>query len=644
MRDGDGSIANFYTPYAVAVDAAGNVFVADYNNHRIRKIDTTGNVTTIAGNGIAGMANGPAHTASFNAPTGIAVDAFGNVFVADYNNHRIRKIDTTGNVTTYAGTGTLGYVNGDALTTARLRNPHGLATDTQGNLYIAEYGNSVIRKVDTLGNVTTFAGTNTAGFLDGPAATAQFNYPRGLVVASNGDVYVADTNNHRIRKIDTTGNVTTIAGIGTAGNTNGIGSSARFYYPYDLAVTSAGYLYVADNNYNSIRRVHLNGTTYDVILYAGGSSSTGDFIDANGTAARFNTPTGIKSDSSGFLYIADSENHRIRKIDLQAKVTTYAGRGFFRGFTNGSSTLARFNNPQGMAYDSSGNLYIADTGNHVIRRVDAITGNVSTFVGTGTAGFFDGPRLQARLNSPTALVFDASGNLFIADSSNYRIRKLDTNGDVTTFAGGTSSGVTDGSLTNARFSSSVTHLLFDNVGNLYVCDSSNHRIRMITPAGVVSTLAGTTGGFLDGIGTGARLYYPRALAIGPNGNLYVADQYNDRIRMVNLGVTNFAQVTTVAGGTAGLIDGPAATARFRDPGGLAFDANGNLFIGERTNYRLRKLDTTGNVTSVGGDSRAGFRDGIDVNAFLNYPLHLIFAPNGDLLFTDYTNAVIRRLR
>ena len=588
------------------------------------------------------MLNGPAHTAAFNQPTGIAVDSFGHVYVADYGNHRIRKIDaTTGNVTTLAGDGTAGNVNGLG-TAARLRNPHGLAIDSLNNLYVAELGNHLIRKIDTAtGQTSTYAGMGTSGFLDGPAATARFASPRGVDVDTQGNVYVADTANHRIRKIETNGNVITLAGTGSIGTTNGAGNVARFYNPYDLTVTFSGDIYVADQVYNSIRRID---TQNNVTLYAGGTSSTGDFVDANSTTARFNNPSGIKRDSSGFLYIADAGNHRIRRIDLQANVTTYSGRGFFRGATNGSSLLSRFNNPQGMAYDSQGNLYIADTGNHRIRMVDT-QGNVTTFAGTGTAGLFEGPRLQARFSSPTALVFDTNGNLFITDASNFRVRMIDPTGEVTTFAGGTSTGTADGAATDARFSSSMTEIIRDNQNNLYITDRGNHRIRVITPAGIVSTLAGSTSGFLNALGTAARFNGPRGLAIGPNGNLYVADESNNRIRMISLAPGDYGNVTTAVGsGTQGLLDGPAATARFNSPMGIAIDNNGNLFIADRLNYRLRKLDTNGNVTSVGGDSRAGFRDGIGPDAFLNYPFHLIFSPSGDLLFSDYTNAVIRRLR
>jgi len=292
-----------------AVDSSGNVYVADYFNHRIRKITPAGNVTTLAGSGTAGFADGLGASAQFNAPSGIAVDSAGNVYVADDLNHRIRKITPAGNVTTLAGSGTQGSADGLGAS-ASFTQPSGIAVDSAGNVYVAEYRNDRIRKITPAGNVTTLAGS-TPGFADGLGASAQFFGPMDVAVDSAGNVYVADTRNHRIRKITPAGNVTTLAGSGTAGFADGLGASAQFSTPNSVAVDSAGNVYVADNQNNRIRRITPAG---NVTTIAG--SGTAGFANGLGASARFNRLNGVAVDSTGNVYVADFNNSRIGKIEI----------------------------------------------------------------------------------------------------------------------------------------------------------------------------------------------------------------------------------------------------------------------------------------------------------------------------------------
>ena len=304
--NGDAATARFYYPYAVAVDNAGCVYVADYANHRIRKIGVDGLVTTLAGSGVAGFLDGTGVGARFNFPSGVAVDASGNVYVADSGNQRIRKIAPDGAVVTLAGSGTLGFADGSAAS-ARFANPTGVAVDRAGNIYVGDSGNQRIRKIALHGVVSTVAGSGTNGFADGLAGVAQFSGPSGVAVDGAGTVYVADYENNRIRKITAEGMVGTVAGSGTNGYAEGVAGLAMFSGPSGVAVDGDGTVYVCDSRNNRIRRVSPDG---DVRTVAG--SGFRGAVDGAGPLASFSTPTGIAVDGAGDLHIVES--HQIRKV------------------------------------------------------------------------------------------------------------------------------------------------------------------------------------------------------------------------------------------------------------------------------------------------------------------------------------------
>ena len=297
----------FYNPTGVTVDSSGNLYVSDTSNHRIRKITPDGIVSTFSGSS-AGFVDGQVTVAKFNNPNGITIDSSGNLYIADRNNNRIRKIDTSGNVTTIAGS-TYGFADGQG-TNAKFAYPRGITIDSSGNLYVTDSNNHRIRKITPDGIVSTFSGSS-AGFADGQGTVAKFNLPVGITIDSSGNLYVSDTSNHVIRKISPSGSVSTVAGFGTLGSTDGQGGSARFTNPQGVAIDNSGNLYVADTGNHKIRKID---TSKNVTTIAG--SGTAGFADGQGTVAKFNGPIGITIDSSGILYIGDYNNNKIRKIGL----------------------------------------------------------------------------------------------------------------------------------------------------------------------------------------------------------------------------------------------------------------------------------------------------------------------------------------
>jgi serine/threonine protein kinase, bacterial len=305
-------------------------------------------VSTLAGSGTKGYVDGTGATAQFATPTGLAVDATGNVYVADYNNNKIRKINPTGNVTTLAGSGIFGYKDGQG-TEAQFMYLNGLVTDVKGNVYVADLGNYRIRKITPNGEVSTFAGSGVVGLADGQGLNAQFSGPAGLTIDLNGNLYVTDS--QRIRKITPDGVVSTIAGSGIAGYVDGPGNSAKFFNPGGIAIDVSGNLFVMDSDNSKVRKISATGEVSTL------SGSDRGFADGVGLDAKFNTASSLTIDAQGYLFVADSYNHRIRKITSTGVVSTFSGS--VSGFSDGDISTALFKYPDVIASDINGNLYVS---------------------------------------------------------------------------------------------------------------------------------------------------------------------------------------------------------------------------------------------------------------------------------------------
>ncbi len=654
--------AGLFLPYSIAIDGSGNKFIVGADAQVVFKVNAAGLLTVVAGNGLPGYSGdgGPATSASLNYPTGLAVDGPGNLFISDYGNDRVRRVDAaTGIITTVAGTGSPippygvgGNGDGGPATDAYLNFPDAVAIDGHGNLFIADTLNYVIRKVDaTTQIITTVAGNGNYGFSgdNGPATSASLTTPLAVTVDGSGNLFINDIS--RIRRVDAaTHIITTVAGNGMLGfsGDNGPATNASLAYPGFLALDARGNLFIADTDNFRIRRV--DAATHIITTVAG--NGTPAFSGDNGPAtnATLNYPQAVGVDDSGNLFIADTFNSRLRRVDAGTQViATVAGNG--TPGDNGPATNASLWFPQAVAVDGSGNLFIADTSNFRIRRVDATTRFITTVAGNGQYGFSgdNGPATSASLSYAFAVALDGSGNLFIADTFNSRIRRVDAATQVITTVAGNGWGGFGGDNGPAT-SANINHpygIAVDASGNLFIADTYNQRIRRVDAATqIITTVAGGGSGGDGGPATSASFIYPQGVAVDGSGNLFIADTGNWRIRKVN---ANTAIITTIAGGGSTVFyaaGGPATSAQLPYPEGLAVDASGNVYFADAWVNGVYRLDaSTGFLFMAAGNGEYGFGGdgGLATQATLASPGDVTLGPAGNLLIADTNNNRIRRV-
>jgi len=635
--DGTGSAAAFNDPCHVTSDGT-NLYVTDQYNHTVRRVEiATGAVTTIAGSpGLAGNVDGIGAAARFYDPVGITTDGT-NLYVTDYDWHVIRKIViATGQVTTIAGSvGTAGSADGVG-SAARFKNPRNVCL-VGSNLYVADGGNNTIRRIDVTSNtVSTFAGTaGITGAADGTGATASFNVP-GSMVSDGSNLYLTDFANNTIRKIVlASAQVSTLAGAaGVQGFANGTGTAATFSGP--SGITSDGSsLYVADYGNSSIRKVEI---ATGVVTTQAGTGTVG-FSDGTAGAATFCRPTGITLSGSS-LFVVDNGNSVIRRVDLAAgSVSTLAGTA---ASTDGTASAARFYSPTGVTTDGT-SLFVAEQNNHTIRKVIIATGAVTTVAGyPGLVGNADGTGSGARFTYPDGITTDGT-NLYVTDYGANTVRQVViATGAVSTLAGiPETAGSADGVGTAATFSG-PRGITTDGT-SLYVVDGHNNTIRKIViSTGTVSTVAGTAGvsGSLDGVGAAASFNFPWGITTD-GVNLYVADESNCTIRKIAL---SSGAVTTIAGmaGSAVSTDGVGTAARFSYPLGITTDG-ASLYITDAGSNKVRQMSlATGAVTTIAGSGMVGAADGIPAAASFNGAWGI--TTDGTSLFVvDMRNNTIRRV-
>ena len=644
-------------------------------------------ITTVAGGGLP-LTPLPARNVPIPSPQSVAADAAGNVFFTAYN--CVFKVERSGVLTRVAGKSTLPGYSGDGTwaTSAQLNNPKGLALDTAGNLYIADSGNNVVRKVTADGIITTVAGIGTPGYSGdgGPAVAAQLNSPGGVALDPSGNLYVADTGNHVIRKVAANGTMSTVAGNGKQGYSGdgGPATSAQLTSPASVAADSFGNLYVADG---FIRKVTADGkiatvsigdypqganvgwTTSALAVDASGNLYTSDygqyicipevpplFCDfcrvhevrrQDGAVSVVAGACGpLAVDASTNVYVGDG--NLVREVAAVAgTITTIAGDGT-SGRSSGdggpavNAQLLLFNPASsfavgGVALDAPGNLYIAETLSNRVRKVTT-DGTITTVAGGGAGGGDGGPATSASVSQPTDVAVDAAGNLYIAeDLYSPAIRKVTANGTITTVAGNGKGGYSgDGGPATAAQLNSPAGVTVDASGGLYISDHYSEAVRKVATNGIISTVAGNGNAGFSGDGgpaTSAQFRTPEGLTVDSLASIYVADSDNNRIRKVTASGT----ITTVAGdGTTSVLSGPQ---------GVAVDSQRNLYVADSLNQRVRKVVSGGTITTIAGNGVRGYGgDGVPATgAQLNFPSRIAVSGTGDVYVTDSGNDVVRLL-
>jgi serine/threonine protein kinase, bacterial len=638
---GKATEAKLKLPAGLAFDKKGNLYIADRNNHRIRKVDRRGTITTFAGTGVAGFNGdgGKASEAQLSRPSGVVVGRNGEVYISDRSNDRIRVVKK-GIITTVAGNGTDGF-KGDSgpATQARLSKPFGITLDKKGNLYIADRGNNRVRKVDTRGIITTVAGDGGFFFMgdNGPAYRASVAGPTGVVVDDNGTLYIADRSNNRIRSVDTQGMIRTIVGTGHQ-DYNGEAEVARdsnLHLPFGVALDNDGQLLVVDRSHYRIRRVNLQRGNIETVAGNGEKKFAGDGGPAAG--AKLSFPHGIIVDQDDNLLISDKGHYRIRQVTKDGIIQTIAGNGIRGNIGDGLPALeASIYGATSLKLNNKGEMFIVSPSGFtsVIRKIDEngimrkVLGTVSKdYLASISKSKYKGKVQTGELAIITTfsdIAFDHKGNMFISDRLNHQIRKLSASGEISTIAGtGESAYYGDGGPASEAAFRDPGFMTTDKEGNLYIADAANNMVRKIDTKGIVSTVAGNgnhenTGDGGPALQAGVRnIDY---LAVSPAGELHIVGMNSHIVRKV----TKDGNIETVVGtGYQGFMgdNGPATKAMLKSPTAIAFDSKGNLYISDMGNNRIRKVDTSGIITTFAGTGTFGWaQDGETVEIILqNFP-------------------------
>jgi trimeric autotransporter adhesin len=621
-------------PQRVTVDSAGNLYFTSLNC--VFEV-VGGTLTLIAGNSRAGYSGdgGPATQAQLNAPQGMAIDPYGDIFIADTGNNVVREVTPDGKINTFAGNGTVGYTGDQGpANQAQLHAPAGVAVDNSGNLYIADTGNNTIRWVTPDGNIQTLAGDGYASFYGdtGSPSSATLNHPEDVTLGLNGNIYIADTGNGNIRLV-VGGVITSVAGTETWGyaGDGGAATSAALYAPRAVTADSSGNYYIADYGNHRIRKVDTKGNIITVV----GNGNQG-FSGDGGPAgnAELNFPSGVVIDSQGNIYIADSGNNRIRKVSTSGTISTVAGNGIFSDSGDGGPpAAAQLNAPTGVVVTPAGALYISDSLNAAVRV--AAKGTISS-VGSASS-----------LGSPRGLAYDAAGNVYVADAANSRVQKIGTDGSVTTFAGnGTAGFAGDGGPAASAQLNTPTSVVVDTAGNVYIADLLNNRIRKVDTSGTISTVAGSAFQGYSGDGGPAvlaGLNLPQGVTADTQGDLYIADTANNLIRIV----TPDGNIHSFAGtGITGYSGdgGPAINAQITGPTGIAADLFGNIYFIDGSAY-IREIYPSGAIQTIAGNGTTGYTGdaGIATLAELNAPTAVAVDQAGNVYVADTGNNAVRLL-
>ena len=651
---GPAAAALFRSVGGVAVGSDGLIYVSDPSASRIRRIRADGVIEALAGTGTRGYGGDGGHAlaADFTDPTRLLVDQAGTLFVAELD--RVRRIDSTGLVSTVLGDGHAGLEgDGGPSVFARTAGNEGMAVDGDGNLFIAERAANRVRRIDTRGNIATVAGAGTPGSNGdgGPALSATLNQPVDVDVDGQGNLLIAELAGNRIRRVSASGVISTIAGVGRPGGAGdgGPATAAELHGPQSVVVDASGAVFIADWNNRRIRRIHPDGTIQTIAGLVGGRAESG----GPALESRLTLPLDITPTLDGSLLIVEQSSRRIRALvpspdagapqpaadtrpagtadpqadDAQVPLAAYvrpaaalpsgvplagdlvaevfAGTGESGNAPAGEFRLnAAFSAPRGIAIDGAGRVLIADTGNHRIRRIEP-DGGLSVVAGTGEPGNAGDGQLAvaAQLNRPSAMAVDAHGSIYVADSGNFGIRKIDPDGVITTFAGGTQPGTggDGGPAREAQFTE-PNGLALRPDGSLFVVDGPVHRVRVISPDGVIRPFAGNgvDGSVGDGgPATEAALGFPQRVAINADGSVLVTQLQAGVVRRI--GPEGLIETLAGSGRPEAPAEGPAREVSLDAPIGIAVDTVGAAYIVASGSGQITRVDPGGHAQVVAGN-------------------------------------------
>ncbi|MEN3316007.1 MAG: trimeric autotransporter adhesin [Acidimicrobiaceae bacterium] len=670
---GPATAAKLAFPWGLA-RSGGTLYVSDNGlsangpsplGNRLRAVDASGVISTVMGGVEPPIGDGQKATvAALSNPNDVAFDSAGNLYIADAGHHLVRRVDSGGTITTVAGNGQSGVTgDGGPATSAAVGFPTSVVVDSVGNLYVADGVNGVVRRVDALTHViTTVAGGGSPadGLGDGGPATSASLTPRGLALAPGGSLLIADIGHMRIRKVDlATGLIKTVAGNGgTDPAVEGAkATKTTAPFPEGIFVDQAGNIYFSSVVVNRVYRI--DQATKTISTVAGGGAPAdqiGDGLPATQSSLDF--PLDVAVNAAGDVFITDANHSRIRRVDHATQVITTVGGTGVPGF-NGDGLpgpQTQFAHPAFLTVDAAGNAFVSDDNASRVRRIDATTGIVTTVAGGGVGD--GGPAAQASLAEPRDLATATDGNILIADCGDHRVRKYDVaTRMVTTVVGG---GQPVGAVGDGLGATDAELLCPSGIfvaaagtgappGTMFIADAGQNRVRRVAPNGVVTTVAGTGVAGFNGDGraaTRAQLSGPSDVALDAAGNVYISDTGNHRVRKVDVST---GQISTVAGnGKLGVGDSgvPGTSTPMTAPLGLLPDGSGNLLIADASFPRIARLDlSTGVITTVAGTGVPGFSGdgGPATEANLDLPTEMVLDSAGNLLLTDRANHRVRRV-
>jgi sugar lactone lactonase YvrE len=633
--------AQLFFPSAVTIDGAGNIYIGDEGTHSIRKVDATTRIISLyAGNGIEGLKdNIQALEASLSDPSGIITDGSGNIYFADQVSSVIRKIDgNTGIITTIAGTGAFGFAgDGDSPRNAKFSSPSTIAIDAVGNIYVADTGNKRVRKINFANRIiATVVGNGIGGFSGdgGPATEASISSVDGIAIDQPGNIYLSDPENYRIRKVNVlTGLIETIAGNGEQGYSgdDGFAINAKLSGPHDLFLDKQGNLIFLDGQ--RVRSINLTTTIISTIGGGGTTYEEGGLAEST----LIDTPSGLTSSDNGDIYFSEYRNAVVRKIS-EGIITTVVGLGNFGG-DGGLAINANLKHPQSLAIDNDNNLYFSDYWNNRIRKINQSTGVIETVAGNGDGRLSadNVTAIETSIAAPYGMKTDEFNNVFFTDNYN-GIYKIDQSTGKLKRVADPGNSVVYPTL------SGPSAITYDTDHNLYIVETGAHRIQKIDlSSGTITTIAGNgTSGFSGdgGLAISAQLFFPSDIIVNAQNDLFVADRFNSRIRKID---ATTGIISTVAGGGSGGDGVLATSASIFAPNAIAFDSRGNLFIAQAS--AIRRIDATTGIVTKYAESQRGYSldDGNLANAAFGNISDIIFDKDDNLYLTDSENNWIRKI-